>query len=325
MQTLIEKPEETLDGAKVLKKVMGRCLLITFTFHRWRGNYQIEDSEMLKEGKKIPKSLTTPGRWKLIPKDVNEKFNTLEAEARNTLAKYSVPFSMHGVYIVPISKADELFTKLKAIRDKLDDYVSNLYSDEAYAAILEEIEKEVGSNVAALESIKKVFPSKEEIKKKYGIVWAIAPIGSPNVDFEDPSEFIQEAREATNKLVMNSVESMLTQPRKEVADAINNLLELLEKNKKGSKGSVRKASLDNIKEAFDKLRSFSFLADDALLEAMKDAEEQLDIEPKKLNSDAAAAENLSKVLRAISEVAENNNATIETFNRFTRGIDFDMD
>lgn len=334
--TTLQAVEETVEQLntdneqgtlRVFKKIMSRCLLVSMTFSRWRGAYQIEKAEVTTEGKTVPQEISTPGRWKLVPESFNKKLQALESEARALLSKYSVPFSMPGVYIIPLDSADALFQRLQVVRTKLEEEADNLCSPENYALLLSQLHSAVNGDEELYQVACKFVPSREDMRKKFGMCWPIVPIGAPNEEFADsPSEFIKEARAETAKMVKDAIDTLLNEPRKEFADALDNLNNILLKNlgNEAKNGGVRQASIDSVRNALAKLRSFEFVADNELLKQMSSLDDVLkDTTPKKLNSSMVTAKALSVTLNTIANKARDDDASVQKFDRFSRSLDFE--
>jgi len=327
VKSTLQSARETLGSAKTFNKVMSRCLLVTMTFNRWRGLYQIDKAQTLSDGKVIPEELSTPGKWKLIPDELNKSLNALESSARSILARRSVSFKLPSVYIVPISAADKLFEDLKRIRLDLEEAADNFCSPQNYKTILQELFKKVNSDTELFKTVKGLLPSRDKLRSKFGITCALVPIGSLNTDFEDnASEFIKEAQAETRKFIKESIESMLSEPRKELENALLNLSSILQKrHSEGSvRSSVRQASIDNVRAALQKLKDFSFIADDQLLDQMNTLDSQLaKTTPKELNSSLEISQSINATLKSIAAKAADDDAALLQFDKFSRSLDFE--
>lgn len=311
------------DGARVIEKVLRHVLIVAASTHYWRGSNQIEEAEVNVKGVgKVDAAVTSNARWKLLPPAWRERFHAIETAVRRLVdSHHAIPFPIPGVRFVPIARAEGLFAGLRGAQARMEALAEEFASEANYAAMRTALRSSL-DNDDAWSMVEKLLPTRHALKSKCRVTWVVVPIGTPAEDaLADPAGYVREAREATRQMIAESVCTLLTEPRREIAEAVGNLVNLLEKE---GKRAVRSASLNNVIAAFDKLRSYEFLADDDLLAKMKTAERELKgLTPQDLNADAGVAKGLAKVLRTVVASAGDAESPLATFNRFNRSLDFD--
>lgn len=121
-------------------------------------------------------------------------------------------------------------------------------------------------------------------------------------------------RDACRRKVEEALETMIEGPRKQLADALTNLKELINRD-----ANVTAKCFKPVREAIAKLRSFDFVASPQLMEEIRKLETRLNITtPKSLDSVTAANNGFTAAITAvIDEVssAERQAADLEEFGR----------
>lgn len=112
--------EQVHTGQQILS---ARVLLLAPSFSFWRGYYQLPKGELSVSiaGTKIDNDSVTTNRAVLLsdkhPVDANEvawkkRFQKIESRGRAMIERFSVPFPIHGVRIVPKSAGEDFFRLL---------------------------------------------------------------------------------------------------------------------------------------------------------------------------------------------------------------------
>lgn len=312
-------------GARVMQQVLRHVLIVSASVHYWRGSNQVEDSEVSVKGVGTLKpGVTGSARWKLLPQEWRDRFQAIDSAVRKLVdSHHAVPFPIPGVRFIPLTKAESLFTRLGEYRQAMDRLADEFTSPENYRALQDGLRASIG-NDEAWELVKGLLPSRERLRRKCGVTWVVVPLGRGDVEeapLADPVGYAREAREATRRMIADSVCALLTEPRQELARSVQTLVTMLEKE---GRRAVRSASLANVAAAFDKLRSYEFLADTELLAKIKDAEKQLrGAVPQDLNADRDLAGGLARALRGVLTVAGDAERPLETFSRFSSNLDLD--
>jgi len=129
-------------------------------------------------------------------------------------------------------------------------------------------------------------------------------------------DFMQRAESQTQKILDSVVDVMAKEPREELANAVDHLVESLRDGRRISTGAI-----SPINRAIANIRGFAFLADKQLLDQMTALENRLaDVTPKQLNSDARVGASLAEGLRKMAEKARDEVAIGKAVRRF-RGVD----
>lgn len=308
--------EVEIDG--VLKRVQQHCLLVTLNVHCWQGCPQIEDAYVAYNEQELDTRVSTLPRWKLMPRSWQSKFHGLESKARTAIKTYSVPFSLRGVYIVPLVNAEELFTRLREIRELYIVLVDQFLED--YDSWIDDLKESLQE---AFETVKGYIPPKQKLKYKFGIEWAIVPMGQPGntVDDFSISDLVREAKQTMADMVMSSVETMVQQPRAELAEAIDNLVKIISKE---NRAALKGASLEKLYKAFQKYRSFASIIDTEgkLLNLLDNVENELEgVSTRQINRDESIRDGLLQVLGAVQTEVNmelNSKSSLDKFKRTIR-------
>ena len=130
-------------------------------------------------------------------------------------------------------------------------------------------------------------------------------------------------RDACRRKVEEAVEAMIEGPRAQLADALTNLKDLINRN-----GNVTAKSFKPVRDAIAKIRAFDFVANPDLMAEIQRLEHRLNITaPKSLDSVTAANNGFTTAITAvINEVsdAERQATDLEQFGRDNlRSIDVD--
>jgi len=308
--------QKSVEVNNILMKVQQYCLLVTLHVHYWIGNPQIENPNVIVEEEAIDQQVAPP-RWKLMPKLWRTQFQKLETKARGIIGTYSVPFKLRGVYIVPIESAIPLFENLNEVRSQFNEVTDSFIG--SYDEWVSSLKTDLGNKLFQL--VKKHIPTKKKLGDKFGIEWAIVPMGQPSTNFEDynVNTLVSEAREAMNKIIADSVETMIKQPREELVEAVNSVVGLVNADKKFLKSS----SHENLQKAFNKYRSFANIIDNdgTILNLMKNIEGQLDgITARDINRDEEVRNGLVVILNQLKTEAEDEVKSDGVLNKFKRAI-----
>lgn len=302
-------------GDAVVAGLQKLCVLVTVRFHRWRGMEVVTSSTTSVCGVDV-NSRVTKARWKLIPGEWNKKFAALEARARSAIDFYSVRSPIKGSRFVPVTKAEALFKECKDVRSELDDLADKFCTPEVFSDIAREVTDDLGAEAASYALMH--LPCHKVARNKFGMDWFVVPIGSPDeVIKNSPSVYVAEAKAALNKVVLESVEVMLKEPRERLRAAVDNLVTLL--NKGNRRLSI--PSIDAIKYAFEEYKNWAFLSDDATLKALQTVgDEVYGIDVKMVNSDQDVANGLVASLKALTVQLDSDTAVTESFGKFKRAV-----
>jgi hypothetical protein len=361
-----------LQGEELMQE-LGRHVYLTVLHISWpKLAYQIGDVvvTVAQDGKEqeIAEEFRNNPQWNLMPQQWHDIFTTIEGRARRLLASTSVQFATRGMALLPIMRAPEIFGELRQLR--ADMYENRDRFVARYGDFLDQLHTQLGDSLFKL--ARKKLPAKADVHDKFGMVWAIMPIGGGRIlatatelegleaslqhaiasmlgeermipadlapalaltqrmlrtarnpiealGDDTAVELINEARRQMHQITENMIEEMAREPRQALIDAANNLLSKI------TDGRARDGSLNQCRRAFDLLHSFSFLADDELLQRIRQCELALDgVTARDVNVDPGIGNQLANTLRHVIAQASNPAAletSVRQFRRIYTGAD----
>lgn len=304
-------------GSAVIGKVQEVCTLVTLRFHAWRGGDAADEAKVSVNGVDLNQStrLGAP-RWSLMPREWKDVFSGLESRARSTLNFYSVKSPIRGSRFVPLHKAEELFSKLTVIREDLLTQAKKFCTEETYNSMLETLRADLKD---AYDAAVRHVPARAAMLRKFGMDWFVIPIGEPGDKLTDnASMYVKQAQATLNKVVMESVEAMVREPRQRLLEAVHSLVEQVGRDNR----RIRNDTLGNVRNAFEEFRNWAFLSDAKTLEAIAKAEQSmLGVEAKQVNADEQISSGIGVALSALKTSLLDEAATVEGFNKFRRSVD----
>jgi len=132
---------------------------------------------------------------------------------------------------------------------------------------------------------------------------------------EEAAEMIDEAHAQMSEFTNNMLENMAREPRRMLLDAADNLLEAL----KDPQRMIRSGTINQVREAFEMVEGFEFLAGADLMSAMRECRKRLDTAtPKQLNSDAEIGARLAAGLRGVRDEAADSQSATNAMRQFRR-------
>jgi hypothetical protein len=309
-----EPANNTVFIDQALLQIQRHCLLVTLHVKAWVGQPTIDEANVTVDGEELDDDKATSPHWRLMPNNWKTKFKTLESRARTLIREHSVPFRLRGVHVVPITMAENLFAQLRVLKEQYE-ITTKMFID-SYGEWTKQLKDKLG------ELAIKHVPLKHKLYKKFAMEWAIVPMGQPGdtIDDFEMSDLVREARDTMGKLIMESVETMITQPKQELAEAVQNLVDMIENNEKVA---VRSASLDKLQKTFNKYRSFaSFIdSDGRIVEMLNKVDKTMDgVSPKMINRDEDIRDGLLTALKALNKEVAEESKTLASFDKFKRAI-----
>jgi hypothetical protein len=132
---------------------------------------------------------------------------------------------------------------------------------------------------------------------------------------DEAAELISEARDQMSQFTNEMLEDMAREPRQVLKDAADNLLEAL----KDPSRMIRNGTINQVREAFEMVEGFEFLAGNDLMSAIRDCRQRLDnVTPQQLNSDAEIGARLAAGLQGVREEAADTRAASQAVRQFRR-------
>ena len=120
----------------------------------------------------------------------------------------------------------------------------------------------------------KIPKSKEAMFRKFDLgVFPIELSGTApgQVSMKDLEDHADVVRETCQRQVQLAIESMIAEPRRELAETIENIETLI-----ADRGKISTRTFDRVHRAMEKLNNFSFVANDALMERLQRLNTMLD-------------------------------------------------
>lgn len=310
-------------------------LLLAPSFGWFKGQYQLPKTTTTVEldGKEVDKTSVTTPRSKLMtdkyPVDDDgvawkKRFQRLASRQSRLIEKYSVPFPIRGVRIVPKRVGEDFFRELEDIKLDLQDAADAFVRD--LSKVIEQIREHTDKDV--FKAIEARIPRDRNVMraKFYIDVVPVEMAGGQS----DPSVVTEQAlaqhynivREACQRKVEEAVESMIEQPREQLAEALEGLKDVINRS-----GRVSTKSFRPVYEAISKIRAFSFVANQQLMDEIGKLENRLNnTVPSTLDRTTAANNGFTAAVDALMrevEDAEQQAADMEEFGREYRGIQLD--
>ena len=312
-------------NAPIRDKATGRhraleqqVLLIAPSFGWWRGYYQLprQKTETLLDGRAVDKETITTPRVKLLtdayPCDREriawkKRFQTLNTRESAIIERWSVPFPIRGVRIVPKKVAVDFLREIHDLEGDLRTAV-NEFLDQ-YDNVMEQIRANVEPELIDVARSRSSFPkTRDMMRAKFYVDVVLVEIASPGegearpamVGMEELEEHQQLVREATHRKVEEAIESMVEVPRQQLGEALAGLKDVINRD-----GKVSTKSFKPVYDAIRKIRAFEFACNDELLEEIRTLEHRMRITvPKTLDSVTAASSGFTAALDAMMNEVE---------------------
>jgi len=313
-------------------------LLVAPSFGYWRGYYQLPKSitTVQLSGRELDNGAVTTPRVRLLtdafPLDSagvawKKRFQALETQKNATVERWSVPFPISGVRIVPRRAATDFLQELHQLELTLADTVNEfvLQYDDVVAQMRANVETELFRHAYSRAS----FPhNQNQMRSKFYIDVVPVEIATPNnqdataevVGLPELQAYQALVQEATQRKVEEAIESMIAAPRRQLATAIESLKDVIGRN-----GRVSSKSFRPVYEAMRKIRAFEFVCNEELLAEMQALEHRMDgTEPRMLDQAAAAHNGFTAALDALLAEVDNDEKAchdLEEFGRYRRALD----
>lgn len=300
-----------MSDQNLLDKLTELCELLHVSVHRPRLVFRINNVQIKVGQLELNKKQATHSSWKMMPDEMETEINAIESRVRRLMSQYSVSFKSHcvdadgdaedyridGIYLVPASRAEDLLTELNSLNTELRNVVRDWTSngDRFRNAVLARL------GADAYELAKGKIPSLKQMLQTTRITAVSIPFGSnqDRVHEAGNREFLRQARERTSQMVEQVTMNLFYEPRRELAEVLDNLSKLISNN-----GRVRENSLNPVRRALDKLRMFDMIMDDDLnnriTELMNIAN---NVAMSEQNLDVATNNGLLAALRSVIDTA----------------------
>lgn len=135
---------------------------------------------------------------------------------------------------------------------------------------------------------------------------------------EDAAEsWVVEAQQATSQAVAQAVKAMIQEPAEEFAKALANVEGMLARG-----STLRNSTMENLKQAFNKLQGFSFMVPDDLKARLRAVGTILNgVDIKDINASETSSRELAGHFAQIREDMTSSEAHVAMYGQFMRGLD----
>lgn len=325
--------------------------LVYVSMHMPRLNFNVRGAAVEVNGVALNHVQTTQPQWKLMPARHKDALNRFNTEKCRICDLYNIPvrtrasgglqdptedvvaqterFYLKGCYLIPESRLDYFVEEMEGLNSDLREYVrTEMVSDmeQFRASIREQI-----ADDEAYEQCARHIPSGEDLLAKTLIDWTPIPIQfGQNRDAEaaNVSELRQLATARADEFVQGVLDSVFSEPRAELIQAIESFEDLIKRD-----GFITAKSLPPIHRAIEKFRSFQNMGDPEFDQLVHTLEERFT--PQRLEqlrtartSDmdsvrkAANRTGITQALRSVREQAQQDTVEFQQHGRMSRGISF---
>ena len=240
-------------------------------------------------------------------------------------------FYLKGCYLIPESRLDDFVEEMEQLNSELREYVRT-----EMAADMDQFRESIREQLQdndAYEEARRHIPSGAELLSKTCIDWTPIPIslgGNQAAQDTNMSELRRVARERSDEFIQGVLDSVFSEPRAELVQTIKTFEELLHRD-----GQVTTKSLQPIRRAIEKFRSFQNMGDSEFDSLLVELEEQFNhgytleqlrvARSTEMDSVQLAAERngLSAALRGVREQAQQDTVDFQQHGRMRRGISFE--
>lgn len=327
-----------------LEALEQQVVLVAPSLGIWQGRYQIADAKVsVQGGHEVDAKAVTRPQLKILElsargRAYRAQFQAISTAKSRCVEKYSVPFPIDGVRIIPRAKISEFFNELVGptigglpVEDPERDVQSVAYRlakvADDFAADYPQIIEEARLNTDNViwQRVAGRLPRQNAVRRKFYLTTSAIRLASgenarlTNDEMLEMSDFMRSSLQAQ---VEAAVEAMVSGPREQLAEAIADLQKLI-----ADGGRVTSKSFNPIKTAVEKIRTFAFLAPAELLGQIAALESRMGgVTPSELDQNTAVSSGLSDLMqdvqRAVSD-ARDRSDIVRRFGRNARAFDLD--
>jgi len=310
----------------------GKLIDVNVSF--WSGAKMLTAEDLGLEEKDIASAYKL-GRKLLIPEEVVHGFRQVEGKARYTVDSNSFRFPIGNARFIPKKKVTKVLATLKACQDEYNSLVDRLienydkyraemlpvYQEAANIAFVQQkpagvqefsLEVEESDKAefvkAFIDRINSFYPTKESLRGRYSLNWAIFEIALPKMrkisdaqvidSIEKEDIAIQEYRMQTQQRIQGFVDEVVKTLRQETLELCTRITSNIKEGK-----VIKGRTLNSLQDFVEKFKEFNFVGDSTVedqLDTLK--REFLDVHS---NDDIAKGADLQEELkRRLGELAE---------------------
>jgi hypothetical protein len=203
------------------------------------------------------------GHHRLVPHAEFERMNTILGKARQTIEHYSQQFLfIKGARYVPDRNLETVSGKLKELREEFQAAVDVFL--ENYSTIktntlpiiekaLLDAAKTAEAARAAFERVVAEYPSVDELRGKFRLIWNVYSIQGPKQSGVGAALFDESTQ------VRGAIKEMVTELRAEASEKVQGLLALVKKG-----GKIAQRSVDSAMTVLDHIDAVNVFGDEVL-------------------------------------------------------------
>ena len=241
------------------KKLFEKACLLNFTVKSWQCSKAIDQNVMkLKMGHD---SEWLRGRKYLINPDLLGQIHTAIHQARNTIQRYSLPFPITSICLIPKES-------ISLVDGRLQHYKSNFWEKvnafiPQYLPAREEAQKELGELYRDDD-----YP--EDIESRFNFEWRYLEFSVPGKATVLSPEIYEREKEKFLTLMDETRELALKALRKEFSEVIKLLVERLEE-KNGKPKIIKETMFNKLNQFLDEMTTRSLFKDESLKQLAEQA------------------------------------------------------
>lgn len=287
------------------------CEILHVAIHRPRMTFKIPKAEVSLGEMKLSAAQVTAPSWKLMPAELGAALDKIENKVGNVLEQYGVKFrsrpdnsglveeqyQLRGVYLVPALAVEELLGRLQELDGELKDVVREWANDPG--RLVAAVQLKLGDD--AFEKVKNKIPSGAQLLAATSLEFVSLPMCADleGIRESNNTSLLRLARQRTSEMLSRVSESIVAQPRQELADAVQQLQELI-----GRDGRVTAKSFAPIRRAIEKLGLFDFVVDAELRKQIDALSARMDaITPSEQDRATAESSGLLGILDTLRNTA----------------------
>ena len=235
------------------KDVFQKACLIQLSSSHWQGSRMLEQGVMERLGEN---SEWLRGRKYLINPELLGPIRTAVHQARNTVQKFSLPFPITSLYLVPKDSLSVVDERLQAFKLRFWDKVGE------FEQVYEQAREEARVNLGDLWN-EADYPM--DIRSKFKFDWRFLALSVPSKTKLLTPELYEREKAKFQELMEETRELAMTALREEFAQIIHFLTERLSNN--GGKPKTLNGSMFNkLHDFMDDLSTRNIFDDERLVE-----------------------------------------------------------
>lgn len=283
-EALLEQLAEA--DQEIVSKIQGKYALVKVSLSRWRGDYKVEKAEVFLEDDNLTdkKHLLSKPYWHLLPPTWKQRFDAIEQQKDEILNAYSVPTQcLFGIRIVMADRLEECCSRLGALQDRFEELVDEFCTKDNHDELHAYVENELHDKPASFKSAKKRIPSREVLRKSFSMERVVIPAALPQWAMGNSNSFhAQELQRSERQLMASNLTTMVQRPRENLGLVMTAMIDQLATTDNtgelvaAKKRRLTRNSVDALRREIETLVNFDDLIEDALVEHLKELDNDLE-------------------------------------------------